>query len=61
MVIIQIIVDLALLLLMAHVLCDCLDSYEPKFVIVLEIVCFEFGLFVVFLIVNGAFESFKVS
>lgn len=61
MVIIQIIVDLALLLLMANILCDCLDSNEPKFVIVLEIVCFEFGLFVVFLIVNGAFESFKVS
>ena len=61
MVIIQIIVDLALLLLMANILCDCLDSNDPKFIIVLEIVCFEFGLLVVFLIVNGAFESFKVS
>lgn len=61
MVVVQVIVNLALVLLMTNILCDCLDSYEPKFVIVLEIVCFEFGLFVVFLIVNGAFESFKVS
>lgn len=59
MVVVQVIVDLALVSFMVYIFCTYfLNNTDNKFLVILTLSFFEFSIFIVLLIVNGIFGAY---